>query len=289
MMCVRTVTIIWSMVAFSALLLVCAVGANAERLYGQYGQLFQMDYHPKIQGEVKASIRWWARGYVDCMETIARGEYETKDEYQARKAKAVRGCSALWPLQDTVVSFEGNLLSYDADREVFRFEIDLGAIRRPSRNRGMVTKQDEKKWRELDILVRQDGTYFSNDVCWVSKFRPGFTAQTNENYFDGDLTVNVYQESRSYGDDQLFEICSGLGGDGDGDPRIVVLAKASIQKARSLKAIEDHLRLELTGDSSRLRRVSGRNHRTYWIFHITQISLVDSRNSTVMFRTIPAN
>ena len=281
----RNITLIWKMVAFSALLLVCAVRANAQRQEAHYGQLLRMPYHPKIQGEVRASIRWWAKEYTNCMETIARGEYETKAEYEVRKAKAVRGCSALWPLKDAVTSFKGNLLSYDADREVFKFEIGLGAIRRPTDTPGIRTKRDEQSWHEQDILVYENGRYYSNDECWVSKLTPDSTVQSNGNYFDGDGTTHIYQNSQSYGEDRLFEICRGRAG--DGDPKIVVLAKASVQKARSLKAIENHLRLEVMGDSSRLRRVSGRNDRTYWIFHITQIALVDSENSAVLFRIAP--
>ena len=280
-------TKIWTVVvSFTALLLVCPVGVQAQRLYGGY-DLEYFTYPPPERSDVMISypLRMWLGEYEYCMRAAARDEYETEAEHEVRKAEVAQTCSAYWPLQGAVAHLEGDLLSYDADRELFTFEIDLGPIRRPTQRPGFASKRDEEVWDELNIQRYRNGKNYTNDTCWVSELSPGSTGQTNENYFDGDLTVNVYQESRSFGNDKLFDICWS----GGSEQRIVVQAKASIEKARSLRAIEDRLRLELTGDSSRLRRVSGPNDRTFWIYHITRISLIDSENSTVLFRTASAN
>ena len=266
-----------AIVITSAFAILASPVASAERLHGEYDDLYYI-FDPKHKREVGRSIRHWPGEYEYCMRKTAREEYETRDEYEARKKEVVRECASYWPLKDAVVRIGGELLTYDADRETFSFNVDLGPIGFPTKRRGIVTKEDEREWCERRIHCGQGGKYYSNIICWVADLDK-HSSEVNDNYLDADLRVKAHLDSASRGgNNSLFDICfSG------GEDRIQVLVKAGIAKARSLKKIEDRLHLELTGNSSYFKKISGPITRRFFVFHITGISLVDTKSATSVF------
>ena len=206
------------------------------------------------------------RAYLDCLNSgqIARGEYETKAEFAARKAAMTVDCGALKTYDaylEEVVS-----LKYDADNERFTFEI-IGTVPFEGSNIGpsffggiSVPKNfvlatcplaAEKKWRNYYSIM----TY----GCPGSMFSASF--------FKG-----VYLVAK------IDKISVGtLKGKLSHVNYLSVVAESPIDKARLLKSMERSLRIRLEGV---FRECSAR--RCYG-FAVKGISLRNLEDDAVLF------
>ena len=130
------------------------------------GRAIDPQYHDEfvVDGVARSLKSWW-RAYRDCERNsdVEKGEYETREEFEARRAELARNCDTMWPLTNAVATKPVSL-SDDSDGETFSFRVDLGDTGRPAGvwDLGFVSTRDEPEfWRRMcdaDVACKRGTT-----------------------------------------------------------------------------------------------------------------------------------
>lgn len=256
------------------------------------GRAIDPQYHDEfvVDGVARSLKSWW-QAYRDCERNseVEQGEYETREEFEARRAELARNCEMMWPLTNAVATKPVSL-SYDADSETFSFTVDLGNTGRPAGvwDLGFISTRDEPEyWQRMcdaDVACKRGDNYYYKIVCWVvdPKWLEDFRVSTSANMevVDAEPRITVWQNTNEnlWATERAARTCNS-----NGDWRLEIKVQANIQKARKMKTIEPSLRLEFSGRSETHYTEAGLNHRSYWIFHISGIRLVNQEDGSEIF------
>ncbi len=270
----------------------CVIAFGGSVLLPSEGRAIDPQYHDEfvVDGVARSLKSWW-QAYRDCERNseVEQGEYETREEFEARRAELARNCETMWPLTNAVATKPVSL-SYDADSETFSFTVDLGNTGRPAGvwDLGFISTRDEPEyWQRMcdaDVACKRGDNYYYKIVCWVvdPKWLEDFRVSTSANMevVDAEPRITVWQNTNEnlWATERAARTCNS-----NGDWRLEIKVQANIQKARKMKTIEPSLRLEFSGRSETHYTEAGFNHRSYWIFHISGIRLVNQEDGSEIF------
>ena len=242
-----------------------------------------------VDGVARSLKSWWY-AFRDCERNsdIEKGEYETREEFEARRAELARNCETMWPLKNAVATYPVSL-SYNSDSETFSFTVDLGSTGMP-KDLGLAYKpNDPEFWRrmcDLDLACEEGGNQYFRTVCWMvdpdwlDNFRVNKSA--NMAFVDAEPGISVWQvtDENLWATERAEETCNFRSAN---DYRLQVSVRADIDKARRMKTMEPSLRLEFSGRSQAHYRGGARFNESYWIFHISGIRLVNQEDGSEIF------
>ena len=259
------------------------------------GQAIDPQYHDEfmVDGVSRSLKSWWSL-YQECRRDsdVEKGEFETREEFEARRAQLVKNCDTMWPLKNAVAS-QAVGLSYDSDSETLSFGVDLGDTGRPAGVWGLdfiPSNAEAEYWRRMcdaGVACERDGKFYYYIVCWVvdphwqADFRASRSA--NAEFLDAEPGIKVWQSwnENLSSTEQTERICMN-----SNDWRIEVTAKADIDKARKLKTVEPSLRMEFTGRSVYHSKIAGSNHWYFWMFYIQGMRLINQEDGSEVFSLV---
>ncbi len=270
----------------------CVIAVGGSMAFPSGGHAIDPQYHDEfvVDGVARSLKSWW-HAYRDCERNsdIEKGEYETREEFEARRAKLAKNCDTLWPLKNAKTT-KAVSLSYDSDNEMFSFTVELGNTDRPAGiwDLGFISERDEPEyWRRMcdaDVACKEGENYYYKIVCWVvdPNWLDDFQISRSANleFVDAEPRISVWQSNHEnlWATERAEMTCNT-----SNDWRIEIKVQADIRKARKLKTMEPSLRLEFSGRSETHYKEAGRNHRSFWIFHISGIRLINLGDGSEIF------
>ena len=270
----------------------CVIAFGGSMVLPSEGRAIDPQYHDEfvVDGVARSLKSWW-QAYRDCERNseVGQGEYETREEFEARRAELARNCETMWPLTNAVATKPVSL-SYDADSETFSFTVDLGNTGRPAGvwDLGFVSTRDEPEyWQRMcdaDVACKRGDNYYYKIVCWVvdPKWLEDFQVSTSADteLVDAEPRITVWQNTNEnlWATERAARTCNS-----NSDWRLEIEVQVDVHKARRMKTMEPSLRLEFSGRSETHYTEAGFNHRSYWIFHISGIRLINQEDGSEIF------